>query len=184
MPVHPPFDPTHLYFVTTSAVRRARLFRRDVVKRILVDSLDYMRAHRWLHLYAFVIMPNHVHLIVEFLEGHTLSDVVREFKKHTARQIVRQYQAEDNDKVLAFLEQMAASIPRQRHKVWEYGYDARNVFSPDFLRQKMEYCHNNPCQPHWRLAQRPEQYPWSSARYYLTGKPAIIHVDDARELLV
>jgi len=184
MPVHPNFDPANLYFITTTAVQRVHLFQRDVIKRIIADSLNYMRVQGWIHLYVFVIMPNHVHIIVRFLGEHTLSDVMREFKKHTAKQIIRQYQAEDNQRVLAFLEQMAADIPDQRYKVWEEGYDARDVFSSDFLRQKMEYSHNNPCQPHWQLAERPELYPWSSARYYLLGVPAIIAVDDVRELLV
>jgi len=184
MPVHPQFDLAHLYFVTTNAVQRAHLFRRDVIKRIIADSLDYMRVHRWIHLHVFVIMPNHVHIIARFLEGHALSEVMREFKKHTARQIVRQYQAENNQSALAFLAQMATGAQGQQYKVWEDGYDARDVFSPGFLQQKMDYCHNNPCQPHWRLAERPEEYPWSSARYYLLGEPSLIAVDDVYELLV
>jgi len=183
MPVHPNFDPANLYFITTSAARHVHLFRRDVIKRIIADSLNYMRVQGWIRLHVFVIMPNHIHIIVRFLEGHILSDVIREFKKHTSKQIIRQYQAEDNQRVLTFLERMAADIPDQRYKVWEDGYDARDLFSRAFLRQKMEYCHNNPCQPHWQLADRPEQYPWSSARYYLLGEPAIVPVDDVRELL-
>lgn len=184
MPVHPVFDPTHLYFITTTAVQRVHLFQRDVIKRIIAESLNYMRVHRWINLYVFVIMPNHTHVIVRFLEGHTLSDVMRDFKKHTAKQIIRQYQAEDNQQVLAFLERAASHIPDQRYKVWEDGYDARDVFSPGFLRQKVEYSHNNPCQSRWQLVERPEQYPWSSVRYYLLDEPAIIAVDDVRELLV
>lgn len=183
MPVHPVFDPANLYFITTTAVERVHLFRRDVIKRIITDSLNYMRAQRWINLYVFVIMPNHIHFIVRFLEEYTLPDVMRDFKKHTAKQIIRQYQAEDNQRVLAFLERAASDIPDQQYKVWEEGYDARDVFSPGFLRQKAEYCHNNPCQPNWQLVERPEQYLWSSARYYLLDEPAIIAVDDVRELL-
>lgn len=160
------------------------LFRRDVIKRVIVDSLSYVRVNHWLNLHAFVVMPNHVHFIVRFLEGYTLADVMREFKKHTSKQIIRQYQAEDNQRVLTFLKQAARHLPDQRHKVWDKGYDARNVFSIDFLRQKVTYIHNNPCQPHWQLAECPEAYPWSSARYYVLGEPAIIAVDDVSELLL
>ena len=184
MPVRPVLDATNLYFITTTAVQRVNLFHRDVVKRIIADSLNYIRVQHWIKLYAFVIMPNHIHIIVRFLEGYTLSDVMREFKKYTARQIIRQYQAENNQPALAFLEQTANHVPDQRYKVWEDGYDARNVFSPEFLGQKLEYIHNNPCQPHWELVEHPEEYPWSSARYYLLDKPTIIAVDDVRKLLV
>lgn len=183
MPVHPVFDPANLYFITTTAVNRIHLLQRDVIKRIVADSLSYMRATGWLYLYVFVIMPNHVHLLVRFLEGHTLSDVMRDFKKHIAKQIIRQYQAENNYRALDFLKQAAAHIPGQQYKVWEDGYDARDVFSPAFLRQKVEYIHN-PCQPHWALAEKPEEYTWSSARHYILEEPAVIAVDDVRALLV
>jgi len=182
--VRPNFDPANLYFVTTTAVGRARLFRRDVIKRIIVDSLNYMRVQSWIDLYVFVVMPNHVHFIARFVSDHTLSDVMREFKKHTSKQIIRQYQAENSRRVLDFLERAACRIPNQHYKVWEEGYDARDVFSPDFLRQKADYIHNNPCQPRWHLVTRPEEYAWSSARYYLLGEPAIIPVDDVRELMM
>ena len=183
MPVRPAFDPANLYFITTTAVQHAHLFRRDVIKRIIADSLNYMRVRRWINLYVFVIMPNHVHLIVRCLPGYTLANIMRDFKKYTGRQIIHQYQAEDNRQVLAFLGRMAKRLPNQEYKVWEDGYDARDVFSRGFLEQKMEYCHNNPCQPHWQLVEFPEQYPWSSARYYLLEEPAIVDVDDVRELL-
>lgn len=183
MPVHPVFDPAHLYFITTTAVERVHLFKRDVIKRIIADSLHYMRTEPWISLYAFVIMPNHVHIIVRFLEGYTLPNVMRDFKKHTSKQIIRQYQAENRQEILAFLRQAAGQSLDQKYRVWEEGYDARDVFSPDFLRQKVEYIHNNPCQSHWQLAERPEEYPWSSARYYLRGEPAVIAVDDVREFL-
>lgn len=182
--IRPNFDPAHLYFVTTSAVDHAHLFRRDVIKRILLDSLNYMRVQHWISLFCFVIMPNHLHFIARFLEKHPVSDVVREFKKHTSKQIIRQYQAEENYGALAFLEQAASDIRDQKYKVWEDGYDARDIFTPDFLRQKMTYIHNNPCQPHWQLAERPEDYPWSSARFYVLSEPAIIAVDDVRDLLI
>ena len=78
---HVHVDPAHLYFVTTSAVQRAHIFRRDAIKRILVDSLNTGRILGQYALYAFVIMPNHVHVIVRCLNEYTPSDVVREFKK-------------------------------------------------------------------------------------------------------
>ncbi len=65
---HPNFDPAHLYFVTTTAVQRAHIFQRDVIKRILVDGLYHLHVVDQTELYAFVIMPNHVHFIVRCRE--------------------------------------------------------------------------------------------------------------------
>ena len=81
----PNFDPTHLYFVTTTAVQHAFLFQRDVIKRILVDALYYMRAFDRTELYAFVIMPNHIHFIIRCRDDNPLADVIRDFKINTAR---------------------------------------------------------------------------------------------------
>jgi len=182
MPVKPIFDPEHLYFITTTAHNHAHLFRRDVVKRIILDSFHFMRTSGWLNLYAFVIMPNHIHLIAQFLEGHILSDVMRDFKKHTSKQIARQFLAEDDEKTVAALAEAGLERGHQ-FKVWEDNYDARNVFSTKFLEQKMTYIHYNPCQRQWKLVENPEDYVWSSARFYLADKPCIIPIDDAREVV-
>jgi putative transposase len=177
-------DPTHLYFITTSAVQRAHVFRRDVIKRILVDSLNTGRILGQYQLFAFVIMPNHVHIIVRCLGSYAPSDLVREFKKATSNLIISHYEAEHNRKTLAFLAASVKPGQNQEHAVWEDEYQAKDIFSPDFLREKMEYIHNNPLQPHWRLAELAEDYVWSSARFYLAGGRALIPLSDARELLV
>ena len=183
MPVKPNFNPDYLYFVTTTAVKHLHLFRRDVIKRIIVESFHHLRTTGKMKLFVFVIMPNHIHVIAHFSEEHPLSDVMRDFKKFTARQIYRHFQAEENTKVLDSLRKEGERV-KQEYKVWEDGYDARDVFSTEFLQQKMDYIHHNPCQPQWKLVESPEQYVWSTAGFYLDGKPAIIPIDDMREFLV
>ena len=183
MPVKPIFNPDYFYFVTTTAVKHAHLFRQDVIKRIIVDSLQHLRTTRQMKLFVFVIMPNHIHFIAQFSEENTLSDVMRDFKKFTARQIYRQFQAEGNTKVLDVLKKEGESL-KQEYKVWEDGYDARDVYSIEFLQQKMDYIHHNPCQPQWKLVEASEDYLWSTASFYFSGKPCIIPIDDVREYLV
>lgn len=179
----PDFDASHLYFVTTAAVQRRSLFRRDTTKRLIVDCLDCMRLRNRFKLYAFVIMPNHLHLITQCSSADPLVDVVRDLKKHVADRLIRQYRAEGNHRVLDFLASAVGEPGRQQYRVWEEGYNAKDIFAPDFLRQKMTYVHDNPCQPHWNLAECPEAYIWSSARFYLLEEPTIIPVDNANPLL-
>jgi len=81
-PIH--IDPDHLYFFTASAVQRQHVFRRPVIKRILVDSLNVARILGQIAVYAFVIMPNHMHFVAKCQEGHDPASVVREFKKAMA----------------------------------------------------------------------------------------------------
>jgi REP element-mobilizing transposase RayT len=102
-------------------------------------------------LFAFVVMPSHIHLIIKLSREYTLSDMMRDFKRHTARQTIRQLQAENKTDSLDVLQRLNKD-KRQDFKVWEDGYDARDVFSIEFLEQNIDYIHYNPCQPHWNLA--------------------------------
>jgi hypothetical protein len=88
-----------------------------------------------------------------------------------------------NTKVLDVLKKEGEKV-KQEYNVWEDGYYARDVFSEEFLQQKMDYIHHNLCQPQWKLVESPEQYVWSTAGFYLDGRPTIIPIDDMRELLV
>ena len=179
----PDFNPDNLYFVTTSAIQHSHLFISDVMKRMVIDSLDCMRLRKRLKLFAFVIMPNHIHIIIQCHADDPLANVIRDLKKHTADRLVRHHRAECNNSFLDFLASEVTRPEKQQYKVWDDGYLAKDVFSAEFLRQKMNYVHNNPCQTHWNLAQSPEDYIWSSARFYLIEEPAIIPLDNANFLL-
>ena len=172
-----------LYFITTSAVRHTHIFQSDVIKRILVDSLNTGRILRQYSLFAFVIMPNHIHLLLRCSGGYAPADVIREYKKATANLILRHYECEGNDEILWALAQAAQHTSRKNFAVWEEEYQAKVAYAPDFLRQKLNYIHNNPLQAHWQLAERPEQYMWSSARFYAGAGRALIPLSDVRKLL-
>jgi REP element-mobilizing transposase RayT len=129
-------------------------------------------------------MPNHIHIIIRCLEAYTPGDVVREYKKATSNLIIRHIEAEGNDQVLALFAEGVKQPQKQQCAVWESEYQAKNIFTPKFLSQKLEYIHQNPVQPHWRLAKLPEEYIWSSARFYIKDERPIIPLSDVRELFV
>jgi REP element-mobilizing transposase RayT len=81
-------------------------------------------------------MPNHIHVIVHCLEEYTPGDVVREYKKATSNLIIRHIEAEGNDLVLALFDEGAKQPQKQRYAVWESKYQAKNIFTPEFLSQK------------------------------------------------
>lgn len=175
-------NPSCLYFVTTSAVNHFPFFESDIIKQILLDSLNHLRISKWIQLYAFVIMPNHIHLILRLCGVKSLADVIRDFKKYTARMVFQHFEVfEDVNNLLRM--NKAIENTQQLYKIWEDGYDAREIFSSGFLGQKLDYIHSNPCRSNWNLVETPEEYAWSSARLYLLDKPALIDLDDVRELL-
>ncbi len=156
----------------------------DVMKQVIVDSWNYMQSEGWLTFHAYVIMPNHIHCIVRCQPDHPVMDVVCDFKEYTAKRVIAQYQSEGNAAVLGFLREAVERPGKQTYAVWEDEYLARDTVSPRFLWQKMEYVHNNPVRPNWRLVDRAEDYRWSSARFYLCGESVVVPVSDARELIV
>jgi putative transposase len=179
----PNFDPDHFYFVTTKAVDYLHVFQQDVIKRLILDTFDCFRPRKRMLLFCFVIMPNHIHFIAQFFKDDPLADVMRDFKKQTSDRILRQLKAERNVDTLRILVSKVERPEKQQHKVWEDDYNAKDVFSVEFLEQKMNYIHYNPCQEHWKLSPTPEGYIWSSARFYMTKEPCIIPIDDVRGIL-
>jgi putative transposase len=178
----PEFDPNHLNFVTTKAVKVRHLFQRDIAKRIIVDSLYTSTIMNKTSLYAFVVMPNHIHVLIQCTEKHQLDDWARTVKSTVARLLVRYHQVEGNDTVLAWMAAQVTRPKKQQVKVWEDSYLAKSVVTADFMLQKLKYIHENPVQPNWGLVESPAAYPWSSAAFY-EGGPCLIPVTNAYSLL-
>src|SRR5476651_1185991 len=90
-----PFKPGYLirdqqavHYMTFTVVGWIDVFSRRVYKDMLIESLKYCQQNKGLNLHAYVIMSNHVHLVVSVNEGHELSVFVRDFKKFTSKNIL------------------------------------------------------------------------------------------------
>ena len=85
------YDPEGTYFLSTAVVCWIDVFTRSLYKEIIVDSLRYCVQQKGLVLYAYVIMSNHIHLIISKQQQATptLSDIVRDFKEFTATNIIK-----------------------------------------------------------------------------------------------
>ena len=81
-------NPEGIYFITLTVIDWVDLFSRPVYKHILIDSLKYCQKHKELAIYAYVIMPNHLHLIVSSGEGFLLANTIRDFKKYTSKKLI------------------------------------------------------------------------------------------------
>ncbi|MGD1839943.1 MAG: transposase [Thermonemataceae bacterium] len=85
---------TSLYFVTFAVVYWIDVFSRLHYKDLVVDSLNFCASKKGLTIYAWCLMSNHIHLIISAKEGFQLSDILRDFKKYTASQIIASIQEE------------------------------------------------------------------------------------------
>lgn len=176
-PVH---DPEHLYFITATVLGWKHLFSQPPYARIVLDALDWHRRNgRW-SLYAYVLMPNHLHAILKPATDKTISQILQSFGSFTAHAILQQLQKDQCQSLLAFFAQRQDHDPRKHHQIWQ-PIQAKNVWSEAFLRQKLEYIHNNPVTERWGLVANRVDYAYSSACFYDRGEIPVVEVDNVWE---
>ena len=143
------------------------VFSRKRYRDILVDSLNYCIKHQGFEVFAYVIMSNHVHLLSR-AGNDNLSDVLRDFKRHTSRMIVNSLKGEPESRrewMLRIFEEAGSKLQNvEKYQVWTHENHAEEVFSPEFTLQKIKYIHENPVRA--GIVAYPEHYLYSSACDY------------------
>ena len=174
-------DPSHLYFITASIVDWKHLFITAKYANIPLNSLTWMQQQKRILLFAFVIMPSHLHAIIK-PESDSIGVTVQQFGSFTAHEVLNKLRAE-NQKDLLELFQQKKRDQRHEHSIWQ-DIQAKNMYSMDFLRQKMEYIHQNPVAKDWKLVEDRADYLYSSAGYYDYGRKPVIEIMDINEWLM
>ena len=152
-----------IYFVTFSITGWYPVFTDILYFDIIIESLRYCRDKKGLHIYAYVLMLNHVHLIVSVKEGPgTLSDVIRDMKRHTSKAI--SVQLKRDGKVLPLRIFSQAADKSNQYQVWQQGFHPKGIVSEKFCLQKLNYIHDNPVRKGY--VRRPEHWYYSSAGNY------------------
>ncbi len=166
----------NVYFSTSTIVEWLPIFSSDVYFKIIIDSLKYCQDNKGLNLIAYVIMPEHIHLVTANLETTSLSDTMRDFKRFTSREISGLLR-KDRKKLLLEVLEKAAQIGKgnTEYKVWQDDFHPEAIYSETFLRQKIDYIHQNPVRR--RLVSKPEDWAYSSARNYTSNDETLITVD-------
>lgn len=166
------------YFITTTLSVPVELFKGDKYAQILIRDLGFYGAKLKFRLLAYVIMPHHLHLIILPSPKGNISDIMRDFKKHTARQIIQRLEDEKQLDILdVFHEAAQRHHPKEnrRYQVWEDRFDDVALYSAEILRTKLDYIHNNPVKG--GLVNSPSDYAYSSARNYDSGDHSVIRID-------
>lgn len=174
-------DSSHLYFVTASVVEWKHLFNTYEYAKIVLDSLEWLQQHNRISLFAFVLMPSHLHAILK-PEKDGIGEVIQQFGSFTAHEILKRLRTENSDKELLEIFHGNKRDTRHEHSIWQ-DIQAKNIYSEDFLWQKMEYIHKNPVAKDWKPGRDRADYPYSSAGYYDYGRKSIIGITDINEWL-
>lgn len=173
-------DSTHLYFVTASIIAWKHLFIVPEYAKILLNSISWMQQQKRILLFAFVIMPSHLHAILKPV-GDSIGDILQQFGSFTAHEVLKKLRADNQKDTLKIFQQQKRD-QRHEHSIWQ-DIQAKNIYSQDFLWQKMEYIHQNPIAKDWQLVQDRADYLYSSAGYYDYGRKPIIEITDVNEWL-
>ena len=167
-------DPNGLYFVTFTVVEWVDVFTRNEYRDIVLDSILHCQKEKGLEVYAWVIMSNHLHLIVSRAEhGNKLSAIVRDFKKFTSSSIVKsiensQQESRRNWMLWIFSSAGKRNKNNTNFQFWKQDSHAELLISNKFKQQKLDYIHNNPVVA--GLVDEPEYYRYSSASDYAGQK--------------
>jgi putative transposase len=165
-------DANYAYFITCSVVDWLPLFESPTYRQIILDSLAYLREHKSIELNAFVVMSTHLHAVFWPHGNVNISDVLRDFKRHTSRAISREATKQAHNEYLQAFAAARATFRSGRgsdYQVWQEGSHPEAIYDDDFARQKIEYIHNNPVKA--GLVGKAEEWPHSSARAYLLREP-------------
>ena len=155
-------DQHAVYFITSTVHQWVDVFSRQDYADIIINSLNYCQKEKGLIIYAWVIMSNHIHLIVQSHENH-LSDIIRDFKKFTASQIIKAIENNPKESRKKWL----LWLLKKEDKIWfwEEGYHGEEIEKDDFFQTKLKYIHMNPVRA--GIVEKEEEYLNSScADYY------------------
>ena len=165
-------------YLTLTTVGWIDIFSRQRYRDIVIDSLKYCREHKGLHVVGWVIMTNHIHLIV-FTESLDLSDVLRDFKKFTAHKILESIRQEPESRREWLLHMFAyfASVNKNNRnfQLWQQDNHPIALWSLRVIWQKLDYIHLNPVRA--GIVSDATHYIYSSAVDYYLGKKGLLEID-------
>lgn len=172
-------DQQAIYYLTCTIVGWIGVFSRQQYRDIVIESLKFCQKHKGLHLHAYVVMSNHLHLTVSVDGGYSISNFVRDFKKYTAKQILDDIVTNGIESrrewMLHQFKYYASRHSRNEiYQLWEHDNHFIELSSPAFTQQKIDYIHLNPVRA--GLVYRAEDYVYSSASNY-AGIDQIIDID-------
>lgn len=150
------------HFLTLTVVNWVDVFTRLCYINIMLESIRYCQQYKGLELYAYVIMPNHIHMIAS--AERSLSSILCDMKEHVSKQVIFEIMNSKQESRRAWLLkhfEIARSGKKRRYRFWQGGNYPVELFFRKFIIQKERYIHMNPVRT--GLVSCPENYRLSSA---------------------
>jgi REP element-mobilizing transposase RayT len=163
-------DQSKPHYVTFTVVDWIDVFTRKRYKDIVLESFAYCQNKKGMVIMGYVIMSNHIHAIIQS-KNEDLSGLLRDFKKHTAKQIITSIKNEPESRrewMIKLFTKAASQHSRNTiYQFWKYGNHPEEIYSEKFLWTKLDYIHLNPVRA--GLVNKASEYLYSSASNYVNG---------------
>ena len=163
-------DSGAVYFITCTVTKWVDIFTRETYTDIVVSRINHCEENKGLIIYGYVIMSNHVHLLIQ-ARNENLSDILRDFKKFTSQTIIRTLVDNKNESRRDWMLWLFKETDENKnvsYQFWQGDNHPELCYHLNFMWQKLEYIHNNPVKA--GLVHKAEEYVNSSAADYAFGK--------------
>ena len=145
-------DQNGLCFITFSVVDWIDVFTRFEYSEIVVESLNYCIEKKGLNVFAWCLMSNHLHLIVQAREGYKLSEILRDFKKYTSSEITKTMEGNRRESrrdwmLDIFRKHGQMNSNNSVYQFWRQDNHPIELNTNEMIDQRMTYVHQNPDLP-------------------------------------
>jgi putative transposase len=159
-------------FITFCTHNRMRLLTNDSFRSIVVEVINEVRAQTGLKLLGYVIMPDHIHLVLVPPIDGKVGFIIGEIKRISARKIHRRLKVADSNLLTKL------SVTRRglnKFAFWQKRCFDHNCRTEEAVWTKVKYCHDNPVK--WGLVKTPGEWRWSSYNCYHGEGDFVLEVD-------
>jgi len=178
-----------LHFVTFSCYGRQLLLANPARRDLFLATLERVRRRYRLVVLGYVVMPEHVHLLVTEPQRETLSTAIQALKLGFVRSLYGSGQnlvprSRQTYEVhwVPHLSPPLRDMGRRPNHFWQPRFYDFNVWSEHKRIEKLRYIHRNPVKR--GLVESPDQWPWSSFRWYCFGEPGPVRINDTNILVM
>ncbi|MFQ5862919.1 MAG: transposase [Candidatus Brocadiales bacterium] len=170
------FDfPENIHFITTSCYNRLSLFSSDKMKTTFIQSVKHIRNKYDFKLFGYIIMPEHIHLLLQTQKDKTVSDVMREIKQTCAFNALQILKTNNTKSTLEKLKRNTGRKTERKYNFWKPRFYDFNIYSEKKFKEKLDYCHKNPVTR--GLVNDPSEWRFYSYRNYFLNDDSIISID-------
>lgn len=163
-------------YVTASVNKFKDIFKEKSYLDIILENIRFYRRKYGFKLLAYVIMPDHLHLLFVPQQNRVeVSNMMSDFKRVTTRLLSTQMEKDKKTKWLQTFKMDMPSKKNGEYQIWQKRSDDLTIYSLTMAKAKMNYIHNNPVRK--GLVKKAEDYLYSSARNYVLKDHTVIKVD-------